>query len=290
MNLRDEAGMTLPEMLIALAISLVVLLATLSLLDSGNQVSARNARLAQSTADARGAMHALTREMRNATSTGTAATAGGGSVLAAGALDVTFKEVSPTATSTVANPAGVQSVRYCLDGQARLHRQTHADITLPASACPDPAWTDAIAATNIRNTVATPIFTYDNATPDRVASVGVDLRVDDDPARRPAAVPLSSGVQLRNQNRPPTAHFGAIASPGRRVELNGSTSTDPEGGVMLTFVWSRGGTQLSQSGPVVDDVVPPEDVPPNGVVTYELTVIDNGGLRDTISHDVTVRP
>ena len=204
-------------------------------------------------------------------------------MLRAGTQDFAFKAVDPKAAASTGNDYRVRTVRYCYAAASkRLLRQVKADINTPPAECPAAGgWTTNVTIPYVVNG-SRPLFEYDSATPDLVTRATVNLFVDSTPNKEPRETSLTSGVFLRNANRAPTASMTAIAAPKLHVQLNGSASADPDGGV-LTYTWKDGSTVIPQTGPVVDYIAAS-----SGVHTFTLTVTDPGGLTHTVTQQVTV--
>lgn len=283
-SLRSEEGSMLVDLLVATVIMLIVIGATLNALDTFGSTATRNGKYVDAAEQARSAMDAIARQARNATAYQTSSSAGGVSILRADPADFVFKAVDPNSAPSSSNTFSVQTLRYCLKtSTGELWRQRRADSAMPAAACPDAAWTTKdVLATDVTNGTR-PVFTYDSSTLASITSIGMHLFVDTSGGRNPAETSLNSGVFLRNQNRRPGASFTAITSTGNHVQLNGSSSTDPEGG-LLNYEWKDGTTVLPQTGPVVDYVAPS-----SGPRTFTLTVTDAGGLDDATTQTVTVQ-
>lgn len=170
----------------------------------------------------------------------------------AGPYDLVVQTVDPVPAGSGLNAANVKRVRYCLDSGARLWFQqqrwtTQLPPAMPSTAtCPAAAWgSQSVVADRVVNRdggADRPVFSFNSATPTEISSVHVDLLVDTDTARPPAAARIATGVFLRNQNRRPTAAFTATPSP-QGIVLNASASVDPEG-EQLTYVWFDGATKV----------------------------------------------
>jgi hypothetical protein len=99
-------------------------------------------------------------------------------------------------------------------------------------------------------------------------------------------------VNITNGNLPPTADAGPdqAVNEGDAVTLDGSNSTDPDGGIG-SYLWEQiGGTVVTLSSTTaVQPTFTAPDVGPSGVsLTFQLTVTDNGGLQSSDTSIVTV--
>ncbi len=258
MRLRDEDGFTMVELLTAMAMSLVVLSATLVTFNTflTNDATARQVNDAQD--QARNAVDRVARQLRNlANPTGEEST----TIDVAGGYDLVFQTSDPAK----------RRVRYCLapaPGGAgeRLWFQTTTATTSLTTAmtatCPGSGWaSESSVAEHLVNRIAGAdrrVFTYgcSNATPpgqsctassavyEQVLSARVDLHLDVNGAeRRPAATRLATAVYLRNQNERPTAAFTNTALAPLTLLFNGSGSQDPEGRT-LRYQWFKGTAAL----------------------------------------------
>jgi prepilin-type N-terminal cleavage/methylation domain-containing protein len=283
-RLRDDRGFTLIEVLLAASLMLIILAAALTTLERSVVVNKENQLLTDDTETARNAIDLLSRDIRDATAYQTAANTTAASVVRAGAQDFAFKTVDPSAAATTGNDYRVRTVRYCYAATAnRLVRQVKADVNTPPSTCPASGWSTSTQVPNVVNGTRA-MFEYDSATPDLITRATVRLYVDSTPDKAPVETPLVSGVFLRNANRAPVSSFTALAAPKLHVQLNGSASLDPDGGV-LTYTWKDGATVIPQSGPVVDYIATS-----SGPHTFTLTVADPGGLTHTSTQSVSVMP
>jgi type II secretory pathway component PulJ len=250
---RGEIG--LMQLLVATAILLVILGATLTVFTTSEQIN-RNANARNDSQDnARRGLDQLTRELRNLASPTPEQPQ---AVDAAGPLDLVFQTVDAVGPNSGLNAANVERVRYCLGGTTSagiLYRQeqrwtTQLAPAVPSTtACPsaDVQWSVtrqiAFAVTNRNGGVDRPLFTYNAAAAADITSVHAQLFVDLDPARSPPETALSSGVFLRNQNRKPVASFTADTTVPAKVILNGAASSDPEGEA-LDYQWYDGTTKV----------------------------------------------
>jgi hypothetical protein len=91
---------------------------------------------------------------------------------------------------------------------------------------------------------------------------------------------LTTGIGLRNANRPPIVAF-TVTRIGEFVRLDGSASYDPDG-LALTYKWSIDGASLTSTAQVAEVK---ESV---GSHTYQLEVVDPGGLGEKKTETVTL--
>ena len=90
-------------------------------------------------------------------------------------------------------------------------------------------------------------------------------------------------------NTPPTARAGSdqVVAPGSTVILDGGTSSDANG-TIASYAWSQtGGTAVALASP--GTATPSFTAPAShGALTFQLTVMDNGGASHSDSVTVTV--
>ncbi|HEX8742897.1 MAG TPA: prepilin-type N-terminal cleavage/methylation domain-containing protein [Thermoleophilaceae bacterium] len=290
-RLPDERGITLVELLIATALMLVILTATLSSMDSFGHTTRVSADQNDSQQQARQAMGQLARELRNHAVANSQAPEG---IALAQPYDLVFETVGANRPAGSANSSNVQRIRYCLDGPppAKLWAQTQSWTTaapppVPSTfACPSSQWaTQRVVAQQVVNRVngaTRPVFTYDAATAAEVRRVEVTLFVDTTPYRDPKETRLESAIFLRNANHAPAASFTATVSGGGVLVLNGTPSSDREG-EYLRFAWRIDGSAIAPASETVDW---PGLAP--GSHDVELTVTDPGGLSGTLKQTVVV--
>lgn len=298
---RKEAGFALVELLVAMSIITVVVMATVSAFAAFNKNERINRLHNESTDEARLAIERMASQLRNLASPNDNVPE---SVEKAEPFDLVFLTVDAVKPVGSLNARNIKRVRYCVgpvaNGKAKLIRmeQTWQVQDPPPSfstaSCSDTnsgGWeVTAVAATDLTNTAMetpVPIFTY---TPgpsplEDITAIRADVTVDTNPGESPAAVSLGSGVFLRNQNRKPVAACTAVATGnGRQIALNGSASEDPEGFNLKGYEWYvNGGTTQ-----VADGVVAIYEAPTGGSYSFELKVEDQGGLTATGSCGASV--
>jgi Tfp pilus assembly protein PilE len=243
--MRSEKGeFTLIGLLVAITIFGFVLAATYTAFDVFNRNVRNNQVRTQSTDRARNATDMLARQLRNlATPTALQPNA----VALATAYDMVFESVAPTGAPPAANPQNIEFIRYCLDGAQKLWTMelppasVTSSTTAPTSAgCPGAPWTSArVVAQDVVNRYNgqnRPVFTFDSAVNDQIQRVRADLYIDTDPGVGPAEQQVTTGVNLRNQDRAPTAAFTGTPAGGGVLVLDGTGSTDPDNDP-LTYCW-----------------------------------------------------
>ncbi len=259
-RVRDEEGFTLVEVLVAATIMLIVLMATMSVLEASTRQQRLLEQHNEAQQNARTSLDDMARELRNLASPNGDPTVTGftlpGSVKRNLPQDLIFQSVGETKTAGSLNQTNVMNVRYCLrasDGS--LWRQTQTWTTaaqqpVPAdTSCPGAGWNpgDTVVASSVANVTADatrPIFRYagdagaitatDEDSRKDIARVRADLFIDPTPGTAPREAHLATALFLRNQNREPIARFEVLALPGGVIDLNGSSSEDPEG-QLLTY-------------------------------------------------------
>jgi Tfp pilus assembly protein PilE len=243
---RDDRGeFTLVGLMVAMVIFTVVLMATYGAFDVfGRNVRDNQVRTA-ATDRARTATDAMARQMRNlATPTAMQPNA----VALASPYDIIFETVA-TGTPPASNKQNIEFVRYCLNPTTRqfyamelppssITSSTAAPST--AGACPGTGWTRtrvvAQDVVNVLGSATRPVFTFDSAVNDQIKRIRVDLYVDIDPGTGPREQQVSTGVDLRNQDRGPTASFTPSGAGSGILVLDASGSTDPDNDP-LTYCW-----------------------------------------------------
>jgi hypothetical protein len=130
-------------------------------------------------------------------------------------------------------------------------------------------------------------LTASSAAIDAGVDAGVTADIDGDPR------PVASGYDIGADeflNLAPIANAGADQTVGTNVSvtLDGSSSTDPNGDLPLSYLWAQtGGPTVTLSSPSI--VSPTFGAPPNPtVLTFTLTVTDSLGLPALAPDEVVV--
>ncbi len=277
--LAAEDGVTLVELLVVLALSVIVMGTTFTTFAQFEQTTGSNQRQNDAQDQVRVGLDGLARELRNlASPTDELPEA----VVVADPADLVFQSVSSSAT---------RRVRYCLASSShRLWRQVQlTPFSLPsAGACPDLAWGSQRAAVEHVVNGSRPVFSYNASALTAITEIGATLWVDVDPAAKPIETSLQTSVFLRNQNRGPVAAFTATAGASTAI-LNGSDSADPEGKALEYYWYDQSQTgnlcqplpaEAPQTGCVGTGIVFNYTPPAPGARHLSLVVRDPAGLTD----------
>ena len=306
---QQQRGFTLIEVILVSSLFLVVLTATMTAMTSFERVNRDNQRTNDQTERTRRSVERGMRQLRNLASRTMGSTA---TIGRAEPYDFYFQTSDPTRTW----------VRYCREdvgnGKSRMWSLANpANTAATTTSCPGTTteWPKRdLVATNVTNTAngrTIPLFTYgrkctvtSSATcatdTSSITSVRMDILVDDDLARTPAEVRVSSGVYLRNQNEFPVAAFtSGPAAQARQVTLNASSASDPEGRT-LRYRWfltpapavpcgelPPDGTLLGQSV-TLNYTFPAAAGAAGSTVDFTLVVCDPGDLQHSVTQPVII--
>jgi prepilin-type N-terminal cleavage/methylation domain-containing protein len=322
--LRRDDGFTLVELLVAMAVSLVVFSATLTILDSFLHQSAAATKRLDAQDRARLAVDRIVRDLRNVSSPLTTPKL----LERATPYDVVFQTIGTPSGGSTGNVSGVERVRYCIPqdsstgsaGQEELIAQTQTWTTAAPAAnpwtsdpsqtipCPDltfapaagqPVYTVAAEAVvnRYRQTSAYPAFSFDNgldannvAATDlpQISTVQVNLRVNPTPSLSGATTQIQSSAYLRNKQHAPVAQFTYSTTGNGGVILNAGQSYSPDD-EQLSYSWACTSTPCPSAGTLA--------IASNGLVSWQpgagtysvaLTVTDQTGVQTTTTQQVTV--
>ena len=292
-RLRDESGFTLVELLVGSLLMIIVMSASLSVLDNLSRLGQRADTRVDLQDQARNASRQLARSLRNVAPSPEFPTV----IERSGQYDLVFRAVDKPRTDAGANTRNLRRVRYCLDAsnpdRAKLLEQTQrwnsqtAPATPTSTACPAAEWGGSrLVADRIVNRSGgtdRPLWTYNTTNTGEITAVKVNLVMNDDPTSSDREVALQTGVFLRNQNRSPTAVFTAANAGIRHVLLNGSPSSDPEGDP-LDFYWFANNVQVGK-GLIFDFAAPS-----GGTYQLRLEVRDPSGMVGRSATQTVVLP
>jgi prepilin-type N-terminal cleavage/methylation domain-containing protein len=292
---RAEHGFTLIELLVTMTITTIIFGATLSVLDVFQRNNVVDQQRNEVQDNARNTMDQVTRQLRNVA----APSAGSpGALLVTSEYSVIFDTVDSTSSFAWGeNKSQTMMVRYCLNDenpeneviwfQAKRWKTLKGEAAPASTTCPDlgGSWESSRQVVqHVTNRVGgekRPMFVYSAATAPQTASMEIDMFLDLRPGHRPGETQLTSGVGLRNGNRPPIAAFTATQI-NEFIRLDASASNDPDG-LALTYKWFKDGAAMTSTAQVV------EAKETKGAHTYELEVTDPGGLTEKSKETVTIK-
>jgi prepilin-type N-terminal cleavage/methylation domain-containing protein len=288
--MRREDGFTLPEVLVAMTIMMIVMLATLVTLDQFFFNAKKTERQNDAQDLARNSLDQIANRMRN---DGAAAADQSIGIDKIGAYDVVFQVTAKTKPAGSANTTNTQRERYCLDSSVptneKIWRQTQTWTTAatPAIAstasCPDPAWTTQRVMldhiTNRNGGQNRSVWTANGADAAHTSSMRMQVFVDVDPNQPPTEQPLSTTIAFRNLNQPPIAQFSWTPSANGSIALNASGTYDPEND-RVTYTWLDGTDVIGQGLAFTwEDVTP-------GNHSVTLTATDSAGIAESTTQTV----
>lgn len=177
----SEAGFTLVEMLAAVSLSVIVLLATLTTLDGFSNSAARQTRITDANDQVRRFMDRVVSDLRQAAS-----------ITVASPANLVYT-VRDSATQT-------RTERICRNAANELWRTSVTTAVTFTSSCPTPG-TPASKITELKaaSSAAGPLFRYDSATPADVRSVGLTFALDSGDGRQAATSVLRASAFLRSK-------------------------------------------------------------------------------------------
>jgi prepilin-type N-terminal cleavage/methylation domain-containing protein len=287
-RLQAENGFTLVELLVTMVITTIVFGATLSVLDVFQRDNVVDQKRSEVQDNARNAIDQIVRQLRNVA----APSAGSpGALLTTKNYSMIFDTIG-TASGYAwgKNTSHTMMVRYCLNNsnpenevlwmQSLRWSEPPGPTTPAPTTCPDLSgfWeSNRQVVQHVTNRIGgevRPMFKYSAATAPQTASVEIDMFLDLTPKQaHPGETQLTTGIGLRNANRPPIVAFTVTRISPKFVRLDGSASYDPDG-LALTYRWKIDGTPIASTAQVT------EVEEPVGSHTYQLEVVDPGGLGE----------
>jgi prepilin-type N-terminal cleavage/methylation domain-containing protein len=316
---RQEAGFTLVELLIAMVLAAVVFGATLDVLINYTHQYAGTTERMDSQNSARLGVDRIVRQLRNIASPVTSPKL----LERATPYDIVFQTIGAAGVNNTTcgqNTTCDERVRYCIppdttpgtrsDEEVVGETQTWTTATAPADPwssdpsvtipCPDTTLPSGVSkfvavapsVTNRYQGADRPAFSYNNGSDpsdlSSVFTVQVDLFVNPTPSVAAAEVEIRSGAFLRNQPRQPVADFTPLTTGNGGVLLNGAISYSPDG-ENLTYSWTCTGTPCPHNTTLTSSNQGLVDWTPGaGTYTVQLTVTDQTGLTDTQTETVIV--
>jgi len=319
--LRRHDGFTLVELLVAMALSLVVFGATLTILESYLRQSSAATKRLDAQDQARLAVDRIVRDLRNVSSPLTTPKL----LERATPYDVVFQTIG---TPSGANVSGIQRVRYCVPqdtsggsaGQEKLIAQVQTWTTSSPStnpwtsdpsqtiACPDLTFTPAsgqpvysVIAHAVMNryqqTTSYPAFSFNNGLDansvtatdlPQISTIQVSLRVNPTPTLSGATTQIQSSAYLRNKQHAPVAQFTYTATGAGGVILNAGQSYSPDN-EQLSYAWACTSSPCAAAGSLsIASTGLVSWRPGAGTYSVALTVTDQTGVQTTTTQQVTV--
>jgi prepilin-type N-terminal cleavage/methylation domain-containing protein len=312
----DQHGFTLIELLVTMVITVIVFGATLSLFEvfqSNNNLD----QLRNETQDnARNMMDGVARQLRNVIAPTKGNQIEPGALEQAEPYSIMFETVDTSSAEFNENASHAMRVRYCLNNAnpsnevvwQQTERWESKEAPEPApttSKCPETlvaakgnGWQTQTKlvehATNkiggqgksskcAKETIPRCLFLYSATGVPQIVSVESTVFLNVSPTtRRPGETMLTSGVSLRNANRPPLVSF-TITPLNTQVELNASSSHDPDG-LALSYKWWEDGvlqSTTSQRWITTGSAL-------HGTHKFKLQVTNPGGLSSEEEKPVTL--
>jgi type II secretory pathway pseudopilin PulG len=280
-RLRDESGMTLVELLVSMALALVILGATLLVIDATWSNDRRAQIVNEQQQSVRISLDRMARQLRNMASPTVLTSVPGTlprSVERNLPYDLIFQDVATAKPAGSLNSSNVRRVRYCLEARDPanstlwMQTQTWTDPAAPLmptdETCPGAGWdadkNQAVAQniTNVLPATPRPVFIYsgdagvitatDSDSRAEISRIGAHLYLRAPVKNPPVESELMTSMFLRNQNREPESKFTlTVLNPATQtIQLNGSASQDPEGRP-LKYVWNIDGVDHATEGILV---------------------------------------
>lgn len=255
-----EDGFTLVELLVAITVSLIVLLATLTSLDAFSASTAHQTRVNDVNGKVRSVMDDTVTDLRRASL-----------ILKAGATDLAY--------SVPVSSTSARIERLCVDGNELYGSST---VTSGALAAPTAACNTGTKIANLKSTASTG-FTYDGASsaanPALVKNVGLTFSLYAEQAGRTATSTLKASAARRSAGTLPITPGEIIPdcnADGALLSL--SASAGDLGPLTVTYA-TDGGVEIGT--PVTGGVQIPE-----GITRVVARITDAAGVTNTITKDL----
>jgi len=265
-TLRGEAGFTLVELLIAMGISLIVLLATLQSLDVFTSNAAQQTRQTDANEQVRSVMDSTVADLR-----------GAAALLRASATDLVYYVPDTATTSRIE--------RLCVTAGSRLYATSvvaSGTPTAPTSTCGTTGSPIARLATT-----ASTAFTYDgaasSASPALVKDVGLTLSLSFSGGGRTGTTTLKASAARRSAGTLPITPTDLGATCSNTTALLSLSAQIPNvAALSVTYYTTSGLTLGAATGTSVASITLPSTT-----TTIVAKVTDALGVTNTIQKDVT---
>lgn len=207
---RTEAGVTVAEVVVTLAIFSVVSVAMFDFLDRTSKITARTDRHARAESDAQLALRIVTQNIRSAAPIGSpcsATTDSASPPLPAGYADCIRVTVSRNQSNAAscARSEFVYAVVPAPDGTKTLV-ENRQDFTGTTTCMASPARLRRVLLEKVVNTAAQPLFTY-------YADDGSVINTVGTPARVPGAASVKLSLRVRHTANADPLFFSSVAAP-----------------------------------------------------------------------------
>ncbi|HEX3511048.1 MAG TPA: prepilin-type N-terminal cleavage/methylation domain-containing protein [Solirubrobacteraceae bacterium] len=304
---RSQAGFTLVETLVAMALAGVILGATLKALEVFQSQDRYAVLRNEGQDDARNAIDSLGRQLLNVVSPGSEST-----IEEAEPYSIAFLTINPTATKSE-NATNEMRVRYCLNNEAPAKEVLWYEVRRWTSATPNPAkapsstecpdtnksgthwdsWSKVASyITNRKGEVKGvkakehPVFAYGPTgwtSLSQITSVEERLYLEVNPGHEPGQTQQRTTIDLRNAIHNPIASCRAEEINGH-VLIDASASEDPDGQA-LSYRWWQNGAEMGTTAEHYET----EAFSKGTSLTYTLEVADPAGLKSTTKCSVTIK-
>ena len=254
-----EDGFTLVDLLVAITISMVVLLATLQSFDLFTSNAAHHTRVTDANDQVRSTMDRVVRDLRGASA-----------IVRAEATDLVYY---------VPEPTGVRMERLCVSSD-HLYGKRTLDSTTPAA--PTEACSSGTRLATLKSTAHT-AFTYDgaasSATPALVKNVGLTFSLDASGGGRTAGSTLRASAARRSAGTLPLADSDVVDKCNALGALLTVNTDIPGIGPFSVTYTDADGVAVGAAG--VGGWQVPEEIS-----TVLVTVTDAAGAFKTIKEEV----